>query len=202
METIASDSVDVILRDGSTLRLRRPGPDDTDALLEFFAGLSDRSRYLRFHGVRTVEDALVRPYSDPERGSLVGTIGERIVAVAEYARLRDPRSAEVAFAVADDLQGRGVGTRLLEQLALRAKAAGIDEFVAEVMHDNDAMLHVFRDAGFEVTRAVAEGEVEVRFPIAPTERFHERVAERDHVAVVASLQPFFPPRSVAVIGAS
>src|SRR3954466_4980853 len=116
METIASDSVDVILRDGSTLRLRRPGADDAAALLEFFEALSDRSRYLRFHGVRAVEDALVRPYTDPERGSLIGTIGERIVAVAEYARLRDPRTAEVAFAVADDLQGRGAGTRLLEQL--------------------------------------------------------------------------------------
>src|SRR3954470_5922257 len=202
METIASDSVDVILRDGSTLRLRRPGPDDAAALLEFFEALSDRSRYLRFHGVRAVEDALVRPYSDPERGSLVGTIGERIVAVAEYARLRDPRSAEVAFAVADDLQGRGAGTRLLEQLAVRAERDGIDEFVAEVMHDNDAMLHVFRDAGFEIRRAIAEGEIEVRFPIAPTERFHDRVAARDHVAVVASLRPFFSPRSVAVVGAS
>jgi acetyl coenzyme A synthetase (ADP forming)-like protein len=202
METIASDSADVILRDGSTLRLRRPGPEDTAALLEFFEALSDRSRYLRFHGVRAVEDALVRPYADPERGSLVGTIGERIVAVAEYARLRDPRSAEVAFAVADDLQGRGAGTRLLEQLAVRAERDGIDEFVAEVMHDNAAMLHVFRDAGFEVKRAVAEGEIEVRFPIAPTERFHDRVAARDHVAVVASLRPFFAPRSVAVVGAS
>jgi acetate---CoA ligase (ADP-forming) len=202
MAMIQSDSVDVILRDGSTLRLRPPRADDADALLDFFATLSDRSRYLRFHGVRAVEDSLVAPYADPERGSLVGAIGDRIVALAEYARLRNPRSAEVAFAVADDLQGRGVGTRLLEQLALRAQADGIDEFVAEVMHDNAAMLHVFRDAGFEVKRAVAEGEVEVRFPIAPTEHFHTRVAERDHVAVVASLQPFFTPHSVAVVGAS
>ena len=40
------------------------------------------------------------------------------------------------------------------------------------------------------------------FPIARTERFEERLAERDHVAVTASLRPFFEARSVAVIGAS
>ena len=48
------------------------------------------------------------------------------MALAEYVRLRDPSAAEVAFTVADELQGRGAATRLLEQLAPRAAAAGID----------------------------------------------------------------------------
>ena len=64
------------------------------------------------------------------------------------------------------------------------------------------MLGVFEALGFELTRELAGGEVEITFPIARTERFEERVAERDHVAVTASLRPFFEPRSVAVIGAS
>ena len=75
-------------------------------------------------------------------------------------------------------------------------------FVAEVLPDNAPMLSVFRDAGFEVSRSLAGGEVEVRFPIAPTEKFRARVEERDHVAVAASLKPFFAPATVAVIGAS
>ena len=197
--------VDVILRDGSTLRLHPPTAADTGALVEFFAQLSARSRYLRFHGARRVGRDLVETFVDPDWatiGALVGAQGGRIVALASYARLRDPAAAEVAFAVADELQGRGVGTRLLERLAERAAAVGIERFVAEVLADNSAMLAVFRDAGFEVTRRLEGGEVEVQFPIASTETFHAHVEQRDHVAVAASLQPFFAPMSVAVIGAS
>ena len=123
---------DVVLRDGSTLRLRAPVAVDSPALVAFFERLSPESRYLRFHGVRTVEPLLVAPFLEPdwaERGALIGTLAdggaERVVALASYVRLRGPARAEVAFAVEDELQRRGVGTRLLERLAARAGAAGI-----------------------------------------------------------------------------
>jgi acetate---CoA ligase (ADP-forming) len=198
-------ATDVILRDGSTLRLRPPAAEDAEALVEFFAELSEHSRYLRFHGFPALGPKLVEPVLDPdwqERGALLASLDGRIVAVANWVRLRDPQAAEVAFAVADGYQGRGVGTRLLEQLAARAARAGIEEFVAEVLRENSAMLGVFRDAGFTVTRAGEGGELEIRFPIAPTSGYREQVAARDHVAVRASLEPFFRPRSVAVVGAS
>ena len=204
-EALEPGAADVILRDGSTLRLRAPAPDEAGALESFFTGLSEHSLYQRFHGARAVDEALVSHFLDPDwrdRGVLVGVAGDEIVAVAEYLRLRDETAAEVAFAVADELQGRGIGTRLLEQLAERAAAAGIERFVADVLPDNAAMLGVFRDAGFEAVRELDGGEVEVRFPIAPTETFRARVDERDHVAVTASLRPFFAPRSLAVVGAS
>ncbi len=208
--TAAAAVVDVILRDGSTLRLRAPAHNDAGALVTFFERLSNDSRYLRFHGVRRVDVTLVEHVLDPnwtDRGALIGTLtdaqgDERVVALAEYARLRDPASAEVAFTVADALQGRGAATRLLEQLAARAAEVGIEGFVAEVLPENSAMLAVFRDAGFEESRKLSGGEVEVHFPIASTERFLARVEERDHIAVAASLRPFFAPASVAVIGAS
>jgi GNAT superfamily N-acetyltransferase len=126
---VAEDAVDVILRHGTILRLRPPTAADADALLAFFAGLSDGSRCLRFNGVRRVDKKLVEPVVDPdwhERGALVGTLAddgeEHIVALGNY--IRDPALAESAFVVADELQGRGIGTRLLEQLAARAAAAG------------------------------------------------------------------------------
>jgi acetate---CoA ligase (ADP-forming) len=202
---VTPEAIDVILRDGSTLRLRAPAAEDADALLEFFAGLSDHSRYLRFHGFPALGPKLVEPLLEPdwqERGALLGSLDGRIVAVANWVRLRDPRAAEVAFTVGDDFQRRGVGTRLLEQLAARAAEAGIEEFVAEVLHDNATMLAVFRDAGFAVTRAGEGGELEIRFAIAPTDAYRQHVAERDHLAVRASLEPFFLPDSVAVVGAS
>jgi acetyl coenzyme A synthetase (ADP forming)-like protein len=207
--TVASSAVDVILRDGSTLRLRAPTPGDRDALVRFFRELSDRSLYLRFHGHPTVDERLVEPVVDPDwldRGALMGTVvesgDERVVALANYVRLRDPLTAEVAFAVADAYQARGIGTRLLEQLAARAASHGIERFVGEVMADNSPMIHVFEKVGFELTRSLAGGEVEMTFPIASTAAYASRVEERDHAAVVASLRPFFEAGSVAVLGAS
>ncbi|MDX6481081.1 MAG: hypothetical protein QOG85_1591 [Gaiellaceae bacterium] len=205
VEAPASGATDVILRDGSTLRLRAPAAADGPALLEFFSELSERSRYLRFHGFPALGPHLVEPVLDPdwdERGTLIGSLDGRLVALANWVRLRDPRVAEVAFTVDDRFQRRGIGTRLLEQLAARAAEAGIEEFVAEVLHDNAAMLSVFRSAGFDVARVADGGEVEVRFPIAATATYRDRVAARDHVAVRASLEPFFRPSSVAVVGAS
>src|SRR5690348_1365567 len=205
MATMDEIATDVILRDGSTLRLRPPSADDAEAMLHFLESLSDRSRYLRFHGFPALEPKLVTPFLDPdweERGALAGWLDGRMVALANFVRLRDPRRAEAAFTVADDFQGRGIGTRLLEQLAARAADAGIERFVAEVMPDNRNMLVVFRDAGFDVTRELDGGSVEVQFPIAPTAHYRDQVAERDHLAVRASLRPFFDPACVAVVGAS
>jgi acetyl coenzyme A synthetase (ADP forming)-like protein len=205
MEALRQMPADVVLRDGSTMRLRPPGRDDAGALLTFFEDLSDESLYLRFHGHPSVDARLVDPVLEPdwlERGALVGAYEDRIVAVANYVRLRDARTAEVAFAVADEFQGRGVGTRLLEQLASAATGVGIEEFVAEVMPDNTAMLRVFTDAGFETTRETVLGTTEVRLALGPTETLRHRVDERDHVGVVSSLAPLFEPRALAVIGAS
>ena len=200
---------DVILRDGTTLRLRPPARSDADELVRFFHDLGVTSLFARFHGIPRVDRALIEPYLDPdwvERGALMATIGcdddVRVVAIASYARLRDPSIAEVAFAVADSMQAKGLGTRLLEQLAETASGLGVEVFVALVLAENRAMLGVLKAAGFEQTRERDGGEVEVRLAIGSSSRYLDRVDDRDHVAVVASLRPFFAPRSVAVIGAS
>jgi acetate---CoA ligase (ADP-forming) len=204
-----TEAIDVILRDGRTLRLRAPVESDRNALVRFYGELSDRSFYFRFHGHPTIDERLVDPVLDPDwidQGALIGSVidagEERIVALANYVRLRDPSAAEVAFTVADEYQGRGIGTRLVEQLAARAAAHGIERFVGEVMAGNSAMIGVFERVGFEVSRTLGGGEVEMTFPIAATADYATLVAQRDHTAVVASLRPFFEARSVAVIGAS
>jgi RimJ/RimL family protein N-acetyltransferase len=195
---------DVVLRDGSTMRFRPPAQEDGARLIDFFRSLSDRSLYLRFHGHPSVDEHLVEPVLDPdwvERGALIGTKDERIVAVANYVRLRDLRTAEVAFAVADDFQGKGIATRLLERLAAVAESIGIEQFLAEVMLGNEAMLRVFAEAGFATRRKTVSGTVEVYLSLQPTEQLRVRVDERDHAAVVSSLEPFFEPKAVAVVGA-
>jgi acetyl coenzyme A synthetase (ADP forming)-like protein len=209
MSHVAADRVDVILRDGSTLRLDTPTGVDAAAVRALFESLSPESRYARFHGYGAIDDALVLSLLDPdweERGALVGRIGEaddeRVVAVANYVRLREYGVAEVAFTVADDFQGRGIGTRLLEQLAARAAQVGIERFVAMVLPGNEAMLSVIRDVGLTGTRKLQGGIIEATLEIEADEEFRSHVDLRDHLGVVASLVPFFRPRSVAVIGAS
>src|SRR5690349_5181664 len=175
----------------------------------FYEGLSAQSRYLRFHGVRPVDaalsDSLLAPDWD-ERGVLLGELVEegelRVVALAEYVRLRDRRRAEAAFVVADAHQGRGIGTRLLEQLADEADASGIEVFEADVLPTDAPMLHVFRDAGFETTQVLDGGEVRVALRLARTGAYLARVDQRTHTGVAASLRPFFVPASVTVVGAS
>lgn len=207
-----SGMVDVILRDGGTLRLRPPQLGDDDALEAFFSGLSPESAFSRFHGYRATEPSLVRELLDPEwreRGALIASLAttddeeqEAVVAVASYSLVRGTVTAEMAFAVADAQQHRGIGTRLLEQLAARAHDAGVEEFLALVMASNAAALSVFAATGFALIRETDAGEIELRFHLAPTMALSARIEERDHTGVVASLRPFFAPATVAVVGAS
>src|ERR671928_1487854 len=195
---------DVILRDGSALRLRSPSPEDEAAIKAFFDALAPESRYMRFHGAGRT-DIVAHDYALADgdtRVALMARLGERVVAVAGYDRLNEPGVAEVAFAVADDMQGRGLATRMLEQLAEVGAERGVRRFDAEVMADNRAMLHVFSSAGFDVRRETAWGEAHLELDIRPTERLEERIADRDHRAAVVSLRALLHPESLAVIGAS
>lgn len=108
----------------------------------------------------------------------------------------------MAFAIADALQGRGIGTRMLEVLAGIARDHGIRRFDAYVLHDNERMMRVFLDSGFEIERRLESGVFHVTFALEPTAGFEARAAERSHVAATASMKSFFEPRGVVVIGAS
>jgi acetate---CoA ligase (ADP-forming) len=196
---------DVILREGSTMRLSEPTSADRDAILALIRRISPTNLYHRYRGFPVLDDGLVSRYLDADgsaRGALIGKRDGLVVALATYDRLRDPETAEVAFVVDDPLHGRGIGTRLLEQLAEVAGSAGIRRFVAEVNADNQPMLQVFADVGFEVVRRMEYATVEVGAPIAATDAYRDRVDERDHAATVASLACLFRPRSIAVFGAS
>jgi acyl-CoA synthetase (NDP forming)/RimJ/RimL family protein N-acetyltransferase len=195
---------DVLLRDGSTLRLQAPTPVDFGDIKLFYDDLSPDSRYLRFHGFGRT-DAVARADAETsgvDRLALIGRHDGRVVAVAGFDGLREPGVAEVAFAVADHDQGRGIGMRMLEQLAALAADRGIHRFDAEVMANNGPMLGVFEHAGFAVRRRGSFGEVTVSLDISPTQAMLERIGERDHFASIASLRPVLAPSSVAVVGAA
>jgi acyl-CoA synthetase (NDP forming)/RimJ/RimL family protein N-acetyltransferase len=195
---------DVLLRDGSTLRLQVPTPADFEQIKEFYDGLSAESRYMRFHGYGRT-DVVARAAAEGggvDRVTLIARYRGRVVAVAGFDGLREPGAAEVAFAVADDFHGRGAGTRMLEQLAEIAADRGISRFDAEVMFGNQAMLGVFEGAGFAVRRRGSFTELTVSLEITPSEAVLGRIDERDHFAAVASLRSLLAPSSIAVVGAA
>jgi len=195
---------DVILGDGSTLRLRAPTPEDYEDIKAFYDRLSPESLYMRFHATvgTDVPSRYMVEAGGVDRVALICRHGDRVVATASYDRLLEPGVAEVAFAVADDFRRRWAATRLLEQLAAIGAEQGIRQFNAEVLADNHAALGVLKEAGFGIRRKGVGGEVTVVLDITPTESVQERIDERDHRGVVASLRPVLAPTSIAIVGAS
>lgn len=197
---------DVVLRDGSTLRLRPVRPDDGEGLRELHDRLSRESLYFRFFTVPKwnlpeVSRLLHADYDN--EFALVAESGGRLSGVASYSRdPKSPERAEVAFTIADALQGRGVGTRMLETLADIARDHHIRTFDAYVLHDNERMTRVFLDSGFEVERRLESGVFHVVLSLEPTSTYKARAAERSQAAAATSMKSVFDPRAVVVVGAN
>jgi acyl-CoA synthetase (NDP forming)/GNAT superfamily N-acetyltransferase len=197
---------DVVASDGGVVHLRPIRPSDAESLVRFHALLSDRTRYLRYFGAyprippRDLDRFTVLDYHD--HVAFVGLLGREIVAVGRYIRLDDRSTAEVAFVVRDDHQGRGLGSILLEHLAAAARENGIRRFVAEVLTENHQMVRVFRDAGYQVSRQFDEGVLHLEFDIDPTERSVAVRDAREQAAEARGVHNVLHPGSVAVVGAS
>ena len=131
----------------------------------------------------------------------VALLGDEIVAAARYDVV-SPGVAEVAFVVADEHQGRGVGTLLLEHLAVLARAQGIHTFAADTLPNNAKMLGMFAAAGWARESRFEDGTVRTRFSIEPSAESTAAIAGREHIAEAASMARLLAPRTVAVIGAS
>ena len=201
----AGQSVDVALRDGSTVHVRSVTAEDRDALATFLRSMSPDSLYFRGCGQIDVEwlsdwSAQIDPGN---RYGLVVTSGTpaRIVAHASYVRI-DERRAEVAFEVADTLHGHGIGTLLLGHLAGVAALHGIDVLVADVMAMNRKMLAVLSASGFPITERRNGSMMEVSFPTAISAEVLAAFDRRQHTASFSAVSSFLRPASVAVVGAS
>jgi GNAT superfamily N-acetyltransferase len=166
MFAVSPTETEVTLRDGATVELRPLEPEDEDALAGFLEHLSLRSRVFRFFSGGVDPGVAARRAVDmhwPASFGLVAVLDGRIVGHAMYAQ--GPTDAvEVAFAVADDVQGHGLGTILLERISEVAAASGFRTLVAEVMPENHQMLEVFADSGLPLHVRAEPGVVHVRMP--------------------------------------
>jgi acyl-CoA synthetase (NDP forming)/RimJ/RimL family protein N-acetyltransferase len=206
---------DVVLRDGATAHVRPITPTDGDRLRRFHDSQSAESVFFRFFAPKPhLTDADVRRFTHVDhlqRVALVVTLGGEIVGVGRYEGLGGPGgdepggpggTAEVAFNISDQHQGRGIGSILLEHLAAAARENGITRFEALVLPENSKMLAVFREAGYDLTHRLEDGVVSVEFALDPTERSVAVMLSREHRAEARSMHALLNPRSVVLVGVS
>ena len=199
----------LILRDGTTATVGIAHPEDKGMMVEFFASLSQASNLRRFFSFTGPNEKTIEFFCDSSnpRAQLSLIVmrqlerGPGIIAVGTYAA-RDETTAEIAFTVDDHFQGKGLGTLLLERLALLAVRNGFIRFWAVTNAENQPMLDVFRNSGFDCRTKMDGQFIEVDLSVIPNQSSVARSELRDRVSTAASLRPFFQPRSVAVVGAS
>ena len=195
---------DVVLRDGSTVHVRHTVADDVEAVATFLDGLSPDARWFRFLGGGTSTLRAARWLIGHGVGLIAtaGVDGREIVAHVCCVPERNGERAELAFAVADAWQGRGIGTLMLAHLAQLAEASGVVTLTAFVHPGNHRMLSVLRDSGFALDVRAEPGLLQIELPAQLTASAREHFEERDRTAAVAAVRHVLQPASVAVIGAS
>jgi putative redox protein len=154
--------------DADALVIRPIEPGDKQAMIEGFENLSDESRYRRFlspHGGLSPAELRYFTEVDHHDHEALVALDPRTghgIAVARYIRSTDdPTVAELAVAVIDDWQARGVGSRLVAELADRARDEGITRFSAYVLASNEMMLNLLEDLGTVRVIHTERGTVEL-----------------------------------------
>lgn len=205
MTGIQETPVHALLADGTTVRIRRAGPADREAVLRLYEEMSAEHLRLRFFAAgsssaRQAADRVARG-DRPGYLALAAECAGRLVGLTEYEILPGGTSAEVSVAVADDWHHRGVATLLLEHLADAARTAGVTAFSADALSENHDVLKVFHDLGLRVTRHFDGPEVHCTVELTEDETYLSAVEARGRLADVVSMQALLRPRTVAVIGA-
>jgi acyl-CoA synthetase (NDP forming)/RimJ/RimL family protein N-acetyltransferase len=196
---------DVLLLDGGTAHIRPIRPEDADLLVDFYARVSDESKYYRFFSpmpnLAARDVARFTQVDHVSRVAFVMVLANEMIAVGRFD-VTAPGEAEVAFLVQDQHQGRGIAQILLEHLAQAGRELGVARFIAEVLPQNRRMIQTLQEAGYQVAGGYEDGVMNFEFSIDATTTAMGVMQSREHRAESASIEKFFNARSVAVIGAS
>ena len=170
------------LTNGTSVHVRQIAPEDEPLLHEALAAMSERTVYFRFFSpIKRMSDALahrlaVVDYNDrfalvatthrpPAHGASAPSGRERIAGVARYDRVPNADVAEVAVAVIDEFQRRGLGGALLAILAKVAREHGIKVFTLIVLPENRQMLGLLKKMGWIHQAELTGGMYQITFDL-------------------------------------
>jgi acyl-CoA hydrolase/ribosomal protein S18 acetylase RimI-like enzyme len=155
-------------KSGLKLFMRPVRFSDEDLIKDFFYSLSDQSLQRRFMSVRRDvphkmrQKFVVIDYT--KQMVILACVTkndiETIVGIGQYVKWEDKNFADIAFAVRDDYQGKGIGKELIAYITLLAKNEGLQGFTADVLGDNKPMLHLFDKMDYKVEKKIEEGVYE------------------------------------------
>jgi GNAT superfamily N-acetyltransferase len=153
--TLSTDTRDLKLRDGRLVRVRPMRPSDRAIYARAVADLSPRSRYLRFFAPiakpsERLLDQMTQTDGHQHVAFVAMSVDERtILGVVRYVRSEDdPHTGEVAIAVADDWQRRGMGVQLLRHTIAHARLAGLEALAATTLRENGGAARLLQASGF------------------------------------------------------
>lgn len=180
MSAVGGPDREITLAGGTRAHVRPLAAADEALLHEALARMSERSVYLRFMSpLKRLPEDLARRLAQvdgEQRFALCATThqaaedgSERILGVARYDRVAGTDVAEVAVAVVDDVQGRGLGSHLLALLAGVARDNGIRTFTLVVLPENKAMLRLLRRLGWIHQARLRGGLYEITFTLTSRE---------------------------------
>ena len=168
----ASDCERATLADGTSIALRSIRPTDAPQLQAGLLQLSERTRYLRFHGPRgefSPEELRFLTEVDGKTHFALAAFTERpqrLVAVGRFVRnSRASAEAEIALVVADALQGKGLGQLLLSRLRVAALERDVTRFTGAMLEENRSMRGLLRKLGGRVGLP-SRGVCEIQLPLA------------------------------------
>ncbi|MDD2389170.1 MAG: GNAT family N-acetyltransferase [Desulfobacterales bacterium] len=140
------------LKDGTVVEFRPLFPSDELEYRNFFYSLEEKTVYYRFFYKMKIfsHEVVQQQWASVDYRKNMSIIGivqakgyKEIVALGSYARDNDDY-AEAAFVIREDYQGMGIGSYLLEKLEIIARENDYKGFVATVLRENFAMIHVFK----------------------------------------------------------
>ncbi len=195
----------VVLLDGRTVRVRPVKRKDEEGLARLLGALSPEEVRLRFFSSTVDAQREARKSVEVDYGASYGVVAllgaeADIVGHASCDRIDDER-AEVAFTIAEEHQGLGLGSLMLVGLGEHAVEQGIGLLEAAVLPENHRMLAMFRESGRPVRMRSEPGLITVELPSSLSEAAMERFERREQIAARAALAHFLRPREVAVITA-
>ena len=158
------------IAEGIEIFLRPVKIKDEPLLKDFFYDLSEKSLHYRFMSERKdmpherLQDFVVVDYSKEMiiLALLIKREKEELIGVGQYYVDERTNTAEVAFAVNEGYQNKGIGQELLKHLTFLAKKQGLVGFTAEVLLNNKKMMHVFKKMGFDLAERISSGIYELR----------------------------------------